>query len=419
MIHLVENKTGKEDFKRYQKLTPKTYKQCVSLAKNLKNRKILHISSTPEGGGVAEILKSQVPIEKCLGLDSRWFYIKAPKKFFEITKEIHNRLQGRKGSLTEREKDFYFKQNKILAVNLRKIIKEYEPDIIVIHDPQPLPAIEALNKKILKILRIHIDLSAPDKAVLKMLRKYILKYDFVVITESKYRPEWLSKNKTIISMPAIDPFTPKNRLMPKIRSENILKEYGINTKKPVIAQVSRFDPWKDQFGTIKAYRMAKKEISDLQLILVGFIETLDDPESLRYYHKIKKYANDDPDIFLFADLKAIKEPSDDPLISAVYTCSDVIIQKSIREGFGIVVTEAMWKKKPVIGGKATGIELQIKDGVNGFLVTNSREAANLIIKLMNNSKLRKKIGKEAYKTVKEKFLMPRLTLDFLRVYKRM
>ncbi|MFH1841501.1 MAG: glycosyltransferase, partial [Candidatus Nealsonbacteria bacterium] len=418
MIQLIENKTKQEDFKRYKKLTPKLYQQCLSFSRRLKGKKIIHISSTPEGGGVAELLKSQIPLEKSLGLDSKWFYVKAPKRFFEITKEIHNRLQGRQGSLTEKEKDFYFKRNNLLTISLKKILEKQRPDIIIIHDPQPLPLIKFLYKKIPAVLRIHIDLSFPCAKTLGMLKEDILKYNLVVLTDKKYKPNWLPKNKTFLSMPAINPFTEKNRSMAKRKTGQILEKYGIDINKPIVSQVSRFDPWKDQISTIKAYRTAKKKIFRLQLILVGFLETLDDPESLRMYQKIKKYSDNDPDIFIFSDLKQIKKSSDDPLINAVYANSDIVIQKSTREGFGIVVTEAMWKSKPVIGGKRTGIRLQIKNGKNGFLISSAEEISDLIIKLMEDKNLRKKIGASAHKTIKEKFLMPRLILDFLKIYKK-
>ncbi|MBU1159699.1 glycosyltransferase [Patescibacteria group bacterium] len=418
MIQLIENKTKQEDFKRYKKLTPKLYQQCLSFSRRLKGKKIIHISSTPEGGGVAELLKSQISLEKSLGLDSKWFYIKAPKRFFEITKEIHNRLQGRQGSLTEKEKDFYFKRNNLLTISLKKILEKQKPDIIIIHDPQPLPLVRFLYKKIPAVLRIHIDLSSPCAKTLEMLKEDILKYNLIILTDKKYKPNWLPKNKTFLSMPAINPFTEKNRPIAEGKTGQILEKYGIDINRPVVSQVSRFDPWKDQISTIKAYRTAKKKIPGLQLILVGFLETLDDPESLRMYQKIKKYSNNDPDIFIFADLKQIKESSDDPLINAVYANSNIVVQKSTREGFGIVVAEAMWKNKPVIGGKGTGIGLQIKNGKNGFLVSSTQEISDLIIKLIENKNLGEKIGASAHKTIKEKFLMPRLILDFLKIYKK-
>lgn len=418
MIQLIENKTKQEDFKKYKKLTPKLYQKCLSLSRRLKGKKIIHISSTPDGGGVAELLKSQIPLEKSLGLDSKWFYVKAPKRFFEITKEIHNRLQGRQGSLTEKEKDFYFKRNNLLTISLKKILEKQRPDIVIIHDPQPLPLIKFLYKKIPAVLRIHIDLSSPCAKTLKMLKEDILKYNLIVLTDKKYKPDWLSKNKTFLSMPAINPFTEKNRPMEKRKTGQILEKYGIDINRPIVSQVSRFDPWKDQISTIKAYETAKKKMPRLQLVLVGFLETLDDPESLRMYQKIKKNSNNDPDIFIFADLKQIKESSDDSLINAVYANSDIVIQKSTREGFGIVVTEAMWKNKPVIGGKGTGIGLQIKNNKNGFLVSSAEEISDLIIKLMKDKNLRGKIGTQAHKTVKEKFLMPRLILDFLKIYSK-
>lgn len=423
MAILVKAKTKKADLsaqagiKKYKNLAPRLYARCLKLAKGLKNTKVIHINSARDGGGVAELLKSQVPMEKSLGVDSAWFYIKAPKEFFIITKKIHNLLQGKDGNLSKKEMNFYLKQSKALSKSLDDLAKKEGPDIVVFHDPQTMAAANFLeNKNFYSVLRLHIDLSEPDKKTLRFAKQFIGKFDKIMLTSGKYRPKWLERKKVAVSKPAINPFTEKNKAMPRKKAERILKFYGMDPKKPVISQISRFDPWKDPVGVIRAYRIAKKEVPGLQLALAGFFEAQDDPEMSKVYKKIKNHSAKDKDIFIFSDLKTLKEKSDDPLINSLYTASDVVLQKSIREGFGLTVTEAMWKKKPVIGGTASGIKLQIKNGQNGFLAASPEEAGKLIVKLLKDKKLRKNVGEKARKTVKEKFLMPRLILDFLKIY---
>ena len=416
MSQLIEIKTKSKSFKKFSRLAPKIFASVEKSSKKLKDKKIFHINSTKNGGGVAELLQSQISYEKSLGIDSRWFYIKAPEKFFKITKKMHNLLQGKPDALSASEKAFYLKQNKILEKSFEKIVLSKKPDLIIIHDTQPAPLINRVENKIPTILRLHIDLSSPEKSIILFLKEFIEKYDSIILTHSSYKPQWLKKSKTEIIMPAIDPFTEKNEDMPIIKAKKILSGYGIDVHKPLITQVSRFDPWKDPLGVIKAYKLAKKEIPDLQLALVGFFETPDDPEMALVYKKVKKESNGDNDIFLFSDLKKLREPSDNPLINAAYTASDVILQKSIKEGFGLTVTEAMWKSKTVIGGNTTGIKTQIQNNKNGFIVSNPEQAAKLIIKLINNPKLNKTIGKKARQTVKDNFLMPRLILEHLNLY---
>ncbi len=409
------------DFKRYKKLTPRIFQETLKLAKELHSKKIIHINSTQLGGGVSEILRNEIPLERLLGIDSNWYIIKAPIEFFKITKKIHNLLQGEKGFLKDSEKYFYLKwiYSKITPSFKRLIVNE-APQIVIIHDPQPLPLIDYLKNNNssfpIPVLRLHIDLSSPNPNVLDFIKPFVEEYRLVILSHKSYRPDWLAKEKTRIVMPAINPFSEKNRLMEKDEAKNILSYYHINPNQPIIAQVARFDPWKDPLGTLKAYYLAKNKIPKLQLILAGFFQAYDDPQALSVFKQVSKEAKGDPDVFLFADPSSLKDISNDLFINAVYTVSDVIIQKSIKEGFGLTVTEAMWKGKPVIGGKTKGIGLQITDGQNGFLVTSIEEAAQKIISLLENNEMRKRIGKMAYQTVKKKFLMSRLILDYLKIY---
>lgn len=420
MDQIEKVKTQPIDFRKYQKITPKIFRQSISLAKQLRGKKIIQINSTQLGGGVSELLRSQVPLEKSLGLKSDWYIIKAPIQFFKITKKIHDLLQGEPGILTDSEKYFYLKwlYSKI-APSFEKLISQEKPDIVVIHDPQPLPLIDYISGKTVPLLRMHIDLSAPNPKILKFLQPLIEKYKLAIFSHSTYRPSWLSPRKSKIIMPAIDPFTIKSQSMGKTEAEKILGLYGINADQPIISQVSRFDPWKDPLGTLQAYYLAKNEIPQLQLILAGIFQAYDDPQAIKVFKKVKKQAKGDPDVYLFSDPARLKEISNDLFINAVYTASAVIIQKSLKEGFGLTVTEAMWKGKAVIGGQTKGIALQIKHRKNGFLVSNPEQTAQYLVRLLKDKSLRKRIGQAAHQTVKDKFLFSRFILDHLKIYSRL
>ncbi|MEA3292934.1 MAG: glycosyltransferase [Patescibacteria group bacterium] len=419
MDYIEEIQTKKIDFKKYKNLTPNIYKQSICLSRKIPNKKIIHINSTSVsgGGGVSELLRSQIPLEKSLGFDSRWFVIKGNPRFFEITKKAHNLLQGKSGDLSQEEKKFYFQWlNKKIAPCFKKLISREKPGIIIINDPQPLPLIDFIPSDILSILRMHIDTSTPDKSTLNFFKPLIKKYKIVIFSHPKHRPLWLPVEKTRIIMPAIDPFTKKNQALKKQDALKILSMYGIDAKKPIISQVSRFDPWKNQLETLKIYRLAKKKVPGLQLILIGLSWAKDDPEAIDMFKKIKKNSRNDADVWLFFNPKKLNGLSNNLLINAVYTGSNVIIQKSIREGFGMTITEAMWKKKSVIGSNANGIKLQIKHRKNGFLASTSDEAAKYLVQLLKDSSLRANIGRNAHQTIKNDFLLSRLILDYLKIF---
>lgn len=420
MIRFVENQLpySAVNIKSYKNLNFKIYQNILEIAKKIKNQKIIHINSTAYGGGVAELLRSQVISEKKLGLKSHWLTIEAPKSFFVITKKIHNLLQGKNDLLTEKEKILYLTINKKLGKLLRYFCQRFKSGIIIIHDPQPLPLISFIPTKFFPILRLHIDLSSPNPTTMEFFRPYIMKYRFVVISNPEYRKSmyWLPKSKIKIIMPAIDPLSLKNKSMNLNTANRILEAHGINTTKPIITQISRFDPWKDPLGVIRAYYLAKNKIPNLQLVLAGFFFAKDDPEAKDIFEKVKKHAKNDPDIHLFSNPKQLKNTSNDIFINALYTASTLIIQKSIREGFGLTITEAMWKEKPVIAGITSGTSIQIKNRKNGILVESPEKAAKAIINLIKKEELRKKLGKAAKKSVQKRFLFPRYLLDNLKLY---
>lgn len=411
MLPLV--KTQPQKLEQYRDLIPrKLFEEIETLAKGCRGLKVFHVNSTPRGGGVAEILKSLVPLMKGLGLKAEWYTIPPQNSFFEITKEMHNALQGK-------DYEFPFSARKKYMFHMARtadLMREMKPDVWVIHDPQPAGVIMFQAHFHPSISHIHLDLTSPNHELWKFVSSFLTGYNKVIVSS----PDFVKKeiqNKTIIFQPAIDIFSPKNQQLPIEEADETLRNFGINPDRPFIAQISRFDPWKDPLGVIETYRLAKKKIPGLQLALVGFFLAQDDPEAEGIYRMAKKKAEKDPDIFLFADIAKLGSLRIDTFVNTVQTSADIILQKSIREGFGLTVAEAMWKEKPVIGGNVGGIKLQIKDGENGFLVSTPKEAASRIVQLLESPDLCKKMGSAAKKTVRENFLMPRLLRDYLRLFK--
>ena len=386
-------------------------------AEALRPLSILHINATPLGGGVAEMLGSQVWLERDLGLNSHWFTVNASPPFFAVTKKIHNLLQGRPGVLEEREWDLYRSVNRELIHALDDIIPD-ESAIVVVHDPQPAPLTEHRGGRTPTLLRMHIDLSTPNATALELLKPYLQAAGRVILSSEAYTTAmpWLDKERIAISYPAIDPFTEKNVPMKERQAWIILESFGVSPAKPLISQISRFDPWKDPLGVIKAYYLAKKDVPDLQLLMVGFIVAQDDPEAISVFEEVQRHALGDPDIHVFADPTRLRDISNDLFVSAAYTASMAVLQKSVREGFGLTITEAMWKSRPVIVGETVGTTIQVDDGENGIVVSSPEEAAEAIVRLHSDPGLREKMGTVGRATVTERFLMPRLIEDFLGLY---
>lgn len=405
---------SKKNIKDYKSVVgAKIIRQLKKNSQALKDKRIVHINSTPRGGGVAEILSNLIPLELSLGINASWLTFKAPKKFFKITKKIHNGLQGKKNNLTNKEKDFYLAINR----NLAQKLKDIPADLFIIHDPQPLAAILSFHQKPM-VARIHLDLSTPNKKVSSLVFPILAQYDKIVVSLKESVPNIKPKSKTVIIPPALDPLDLQHIPISGKKARKILSQFGVNPNKPLIAQVSRFDPWKDPLGVIEAFRLAKEKIPELQLILLGLFLEKDDPQSREVFKQVKNKAKCCSDIFLFSNPKILKKFNldNDTFVNAVQCGSDLILQKSIKEGFGLTATEAMWKGKAVIGGTAAGLKFQIQNNKNGFIVKNSQEAAQKIVKLLNDKKLRQKIGKQARLSVKKKYLITRLLNDHLKFY---
>lgn len=406
-----------KSFKSYKRfVNHQEFLAIKKLAKELSKLKVIHISSTglSEGGGVAQMLHSLIPLFNSLGIKSDWYTFTAPVKFFEITKQIHNSLQGSQHRLSQAERDYYLKINKQLAIEINKL----KCKILVIHDPQPIAVVSYLKKlqPKKKILRLHLDLSRPNKKTFNFLAKYLNFYDKIILSSFDYVYEGLDYNKLMVCYPAIDPLSVKNKPLAKAQAKKILKELGININQPLITQVSRFDPWKDPVGVVDIYYQLKKEIPSLQLAYMGIIEAKDDPEAIRILEQIRQKVGNDKKIFLFSEVEQLQDYPIDLVVNAFQVASDVILQKSLREGFGLTVTEAMWQKNPVVAGNVGGIRLQITDGQNGFLINNKKQAAEKVLWLLKNKRLRKKMGEQAKQSVRKKFLITRLVHDYLKLF---
>jgi trehalose synthase len=372
-------------------------------ARPLSGKHILHINSTYQGGGVAEILGSMVVLTNDLGIDVGWRIMHGTPDFFAITKKFHNALQGGGINLTEIKKRLYIRANEDFSV-----FTHIDHDCVIIHDPQPLPLIKYYTKKQPWIWRCHVDLSHSNSALWDFLKKFILRYDMMVISSEKYRREDLPVEQRIIH-PAIDPLSPKNMEISEGVISKYLKKFGIPTDKPLITQISRFDRWKDPEGVVQVFKLVKKEV-DCRLVLCGSMAA-DDPEGWTIFEKVERRANDlieSKDVILITSENSI-------LVNALQTASSVVIQKSAREGFGLTVSEALWKGTPVVVSNIGGIPLQIGDGENGFLVeaNDKKGFAQRIVQLLKDPKLAEEMGKKGKEMVREKFLITRLVSDYL------
>jgi trehalose synthase len=371
------------------------------LGEKLNNRSFLHINSTRAGGGVAEILHRMIPILKDLGIDARWEVIEGDERFFDITKKIHNSLQGNFENITEDMWQHHYEVNRRNAERLN-----LDADAVLIHDPQPAPLGE-FRKSGRWIWRCHIDVSHPIKEVCNYLQRYCGKYDASIFSVAKFaRAMGIDE---FIMPPSIDPISEKNRELTDEEIKETVNKFQIPTDRPIILQVSRFDRFKDPIGVIKAYRLVKK-YNDCILILAGSPAT-DDPEGEVVLKEVQDYVLDDPDIHIL-----LLPPFSDKDINALQRAATVVLQKSLKEGFGLTVSEAMWKGKPVIGGATGGIPLQIIHGVTGFLVHSVEGAAFRIRQFLNNPEMAHRMGEKGREYVRNNFLITRQIRDYLSVW---
>ncbi len=372
------------------------------LAAHLKGRSFVHVNSTATGGGVAELLQRMVPLIKGLDIDIKWKVIEGNHKFFDVTKNMHNTLQGKGRPFTKQMWDVYEETNRKNAEKL-----DLEGDCIFIHDPQPAALIESRKGGGIWIWRCHIDISTPDRISWYFLKKFVDMYDASIFSVASFAQHL--KNTQFMVPPSIDPLSDKNMDLEKSYIDGVMERFAIPRDKPILLQVSRFDPWKDPIGVIEAYRMVKR-YKDCRLILAGGTAA-DDPEGERMLEKVRTAASGDPDIHIL-----LLPPSSHKEINALQRAADVVIQKSLREGFGLVVAEALWKGRPVIGSAVGGIPLQIIDGVNGFLVHSIEGTAYRIRQTLHNPKMADRLGAAGREHIKKNFLITRHIRDYLAMW---
>jgi trehalose synthase len=372
-----------------------TIERIRKKARQIQDLHVVNVNSTYYGGGVSQLLSSLTLLMNGLGIKTGWRVVHGPPDFFSITKKIHNALQGGKINLSDRKMQIY---EQVIYENA--IRNHLDHDVVIVHDPQPLPIINHYRKDCPWVWRCHIDLSRPNQELWNYLVPFIEKYDAVILSSRDYKQD--IKTPQLFFMPAIDPFSITNRELGQKEIDERLNYYNIPTDLPLVVQISRFDRWKDPEGVIQAFRLAKKEV-DCTLVLLGNVAT-DDPEGAEVYQSLLDSRE---------ERIIILSRQDGALVNALQRRAAVVLQKSIREGFGLTVAEAMWKGTPVIGGNTGGIRYQIEDGVNGFLVSFIEQAAERIVQLVKDKELREQLGQKARETVRQNFLLTRYLEQYL------
>ena len=381
-----------------------------ALAAPLAGKRVVHPSATAFGGGVAEINYTLIPLMVDAGLDTEWRIIKGADEFFNVTKKIHNAIQGDPHGLNAEEQEIFRRYQGINA-------QEFDDsayDFVVVHDPQPIGMIEHFpDSKAKWIWRGHIDFSAPNPQVMEFLMPWLRRYDAAIFHLEEYVPKVGGLPDAYIWPPAIDPLAPKNMALSPEDAAYIVDQFGIDIERPLLTQVSRFDPWKDPLGVIDAYRSVKKEFPEVQLALVGSMAH-DDPEGWEYYTRTLEYADDDPDIFILSNLNNVGSVE----VNAFQVHSRAVIQKSIREGFGLTVSEALWKARPTVAGRVGGIVVQIQDGETGRLVDSAEECAEACKEILRDPEAARTRALKGKEFVRRHFLTPRLLRDWLVLFNR-
>ncbi|AKG39296.1 glycosyl transferase family 1 [Infirmifilum uzonense] len=377
--------------------------ELKALGESFRGKSILHINSTPYGGGVAEILHSMVPLMKSLDIDARWEVIEAEDDFFNITKKIHNGLQGNLDiSLTEEEWEVYLKWNRYNAE-----ILDLDADFIIVHDPQPM-ALPSFAKKGKQhwIWRCHIDLTHPNPLFWRRLGPLVNQYDAVIVHSEEYiRDEF--KDKAFVSPPSIDPLSDKNRELTGEEVVKVSERFNVDPEKPSITKVARFDPWKDIPAAIDVYKILKKK-RDLQLLIISMMAR-DDPEGLVFYEKVKEHVGQDEDIHILTDEMGVRDLE----VNAFQRGSRVGIHTAIREGFGLVVSEMLWKRVPVVARPVGGVKIQVIHGVTGYTASTVQDLAQHVESLLENAGLRKSMGEAGREHVRRNFVITRHVYRYL------
>jgi trehalose synthase len=380
------------------------------LAEHLQGLKVLHLSATAFGGGVSEILYTLIPLMRDVGIEADWQIMIGREEFYNVTKLMHNSLQGSEQTISEDEWIIYERYNRINALELTD-----GWDVIIVHDPQPAAVRQHVPEKARKwVWRCHIDLSTPNPETIERVVPLVYDYDDSVFHLQEYVPAALngaSGQKINICPPAIDPLSPKNMALSPEDAAFVCDQFGVDVDRPLMCQVSRFDPWKDPIGVIDAYRQVTEELPDVQLALVGSMAT-DDPEGWEFFNSTLEYAQGDPDIKILNNLNNVGAIE----VNAFQSQADVVIQKSTREGFGLTVSEALWKARPFIGGDVGGIPLQVKNGETGFLVSSPEQCAERSLEILREPELGKRLARAGKEHVRRHFLTPRLLRDWLRIF---
>ena len=380
------------------------------LAAPLAGARILHLNATSFGGGVAEILTALVPLMNDAGLSADWQVIRGSDEFYGITKSMHNSLQGMYIDWTPQMRETWLQINHNNAA-----LFDETYDYVVVHDPQPAAILACLREENSAhaggtwIWRCHIDLTDAQVQIWDLLKPYLHEYDGIICTTREYIRADLHRPTIFAIPPAIDPLSPKNVELPEETWRAILERYGIDHQRPFIAQISRFDPWKDPLGVIEVYRRAKEVVADLQLILVASMAH-DDPEAWEWYERIVRRAGEDFDIHILSNLNGVGNVE----VNA-FQRAQVVLQKSVREGFGLVVSEALWKGRPVVAGNVGGIPLQLIHGETGYLANTTEECAEQVLTLLQDHELADSMGATGREFVRERFLITRYLRDYLRV----
>jgi len=377
-----------------------------SLAKPLQDKRVLHVSATAFGGGVSEILYTLIPLMTDVGLHTEWHVIYGREEFFNATKLMHNALQGAPQELSTDDWEVWERYNEM---NARELADGW--DFCVVHDPQPAALHQLVpNKASSWVWRCHIDLSTPNRRTLDRLAPFLGGYEASLFHMREYVPQAMD-GKVHIVPPAIDPLAPKNMALSPEDASYVCQQFGIDVDRPLICQVSRFDPWKDPMGVIDAYRLVKERRPDTQLALVGSMAT-DDPEGWDFFNSTMEHAQGAPDIKILNNLNNVGAIE----VNAFQSQADVVIQKSTREGFGLTVSEALWKARPFIGGDVGGIPLQVTDGESGYLVHSVEECAERALQIIEDPGLGKQLGRTGKEFVRSHFLTPRYLRDYLRIF---
>jgi trehalose synthase len=405
---LQEVSLGQKSLADYTHIAGKeTIERIRELAEPMKGHRVLHVSATAFGGGVSEILYTIVPLMRDIGLDAHWHVIFGKEEFFNATKLLHNSLQGAEETLSAEQWEVFDEINAINADGLQG-----EWDTVIVHDPQPIGLRRGAAEKGRNwIWRCHIDLSEPNPKPIARLLPMIEEYDATVWHMPEYVPQGINGHNGVkIIPPAIDPLSPKNMAFSPDDAAFVCRQFGIDVDRPLLTQVSRFDPWKDPMGVIDAYRIVHEKAPEVQLALVGSMAT-DDPEGWDFFQRTFEYAEGDEDIKILNNLNNVGAIE----VNAFQSQSDVCLQKSIREGFGLTVTEALWKGRPTVAGNVGGIPLQIVDGESGFLVDSAEQCAERCLEILEDPELGKQLGRAGKEHARHQFLSPRLLRDWVEL----